>query len=129
MRLDLKNGFDAAQSLRPQARTASANGTGVDLAGFDGAVVVIDVGLWTDGSHTFEVQDSPDNSTFTAVADSFLQGAEPVVDGATDDDQIYRIGYLGVGKFLRVITTVSGTTTGAVYAAAIVRGKGRKQPV
>lgn len=119
---DLYNNQTSVQSLKPAARTASANGTGVDISSYEGAMAVIDVGAWTDGSHTFELQESDDDSTYTAVAAADLQGTEPVVDGAPDDDQIYELGYLGSKRYLRVATTVSGTTTGAVYSASIVRG-------
>lgn len=128
MRNDIKNHLSPSQSLRPAARIASADGLGVDLANFDAAVVVIDVGTWTDGTHTFEVQDSPDDTTYTAVAAANLDGAEPVVDGATDDEQIYEIGYHGTEKFIRVSVTVASATTGAVYAATVTRGKGRVKP-
>lgn len=126
---DLYNNIGATISLAPAAKTASANGTGVDLQGFDSAVVLIEVGAWTDGSHAFEVQESDDNSTFTAVADADLQGAEPVVDGATDDDQIYKIGYTGSKRYIRAVTTVSGTTTGAVYGVTVAKGHARSKPV
>jgi hypothetical protein len=126
---DLYNQQSPAQSLAPAARTASANGVGADLQGFEGALVVIDAGAWTDGSHTFEVQESDDNSTFTAVADDDLQGTEPVVDAAAEGGQVYKLGYLGTKRYVRVAATVSGTTTGAVYGAAVVRGFPRKSPV
>jgi hypothetical protein len=119
---DLFNITEAEQSLRPAARTASANGAGVDLKGFHSALVIIDVGLRTDGSHTFELQESDDNTTFTAVADADLQGTEPAVTSAATDEVIYELGYLGGKRYLRVIVTVSGATTGAVYGASIVRG-------
>jgi len=119
---DLLNIIEIERSLGPGARTATTQGAGVDLKGFHSALVMIDVGVWSDGSHTFEVQESDDNSTFTAVADEDLQGTEPVVDGATDDEQIYELGYLGGKQFLRVAVTVAGATAGAVYGASIVRG-------
>lgn len=124
---DAQSRLDPVQSLAPAARTASANGSSADLANYDSATVLIDVGAFTDGSHTFEVQESDDDSTFTAVAAADLIGdSEPVVDGAADDDQIYKIGYVGSKRYLRVATTVSGTTTGAVYGAQILRGNPRK---
>ena len=126
---DLHNNIKASQSLGPAARTASANGTGVDLQGFHSAVVIIDVGARTDGSHTFQVEESVDNSAFTAVVAADLQGTEPVVDDATDDDQIYKLGYLGSKQYLRVAVTVSGATTGAVYGASIVAGHPAVAPV
>lgn len=124
---DLSNHISPVQTLRPLAVVnGTDDGLTADLANFDGATVVIDVGLWTDGVHTFTVQDSPDNSVWTAVADAFLDGAEPVVDGATDDEQIYEIGYLGGRRYLRVSVVTTGATTGAVFAATVVRGYQRK---
>ena len=128
MRTDLVNSLDPAVTLAPAAKTASANGTGVDLANYDAAMVHIQAGTWTEGSHTFEVQDSDDNVTFAAVADAYLDGAEPVVSSGGTASQIYKIGYKGIRRYLRVITTVTGTTTGAVYGASVLRGKPRVKP-
>lgn len=123
---DLYSNVQAAQSLAPAARTADENGAGVDLDGggehFHSALVVIDVGAWTDGTHTFEVQESDDDATYTAVADDDLQGTEPVVDAGADGDQVYELGYLGSSRYLRVAVTVTGATSGAVYGASVVRG-------
>lgn len=120
------------RSLAPAARTATANGTAVDRAAggarYQDALVVIDAGVVTDGTHTFAVQDSPDGTNWTAVADEFLQGAEPAVT-SSNDDTVYRIGYLGAERYLRVVATVSGATTGGVYSAAVVLSNARRAPV
>ena len=119
-----------AQSLKPATRTASADGTGVDLQGYESALVLIDVGSWTDGSHTFELQESDDDSSYSAVGSTDLLGTEPVVDGAADDDQVYKLGYLGDARYIRVITTVTGSpSTGADYSALILRGDYFRPPV
>lgn len=122
MRRDLYPHLAPVATLAPAARTASANGTGVDLANYEGALALIHAGTWTDGSHTFEVQDSSDNVTFAAVADEFLSGTEPVVSSAGTASTVYKVGYHGIKRYLRVIVTVAGTTTGAVYGAHIARG-------
>lgn len=132
-RQDIKNSIDVAHSLAPAARTADANGAGVDLANFDAAAVVIHHGAWTDGTHTFEVQEADDDGsgspdTWAAVADADLDGTEPAVSDATADDTTTVIGYHGVKRHLRVVVTTSGTTTGAVYGATVVRAKGRVKP-
>lgn len=124
---DLENRLSVAQSLAPAARTASANGTGVDLANYDGAVVIFTTGAITDGTHTVEVQESADNTTFTAVADADLIGSEPAI-GVADDNVIYEIGYIGTKRYLRAAVTVAGATTGGVYAINVIRGYPRKQP-
>jgi hypothetical protein len=127
---DILHNLSPAQSLGSAARTASADGAGVDLLGYESAMAVIDVGAWTDGTHAFELEESDNDSAFTAVADADLQGTEPVVDGATDDDQLYRIGYLGSKRYLRVSVAVTGSpSTGAVYGAQIVRGHKQYRPV
>lgn len=122
MSRDIYNQLSAAQSIAPAAIKASANGTGVDLNGFQGAEVLIHAGAWTDGSHAFEVQHSDDNSSFAAVPDSALQGTEPTIDSGAGGGTVYEIGYFGTKRYLRVIVTVTGATTGAIYGAAIVRG-------
>jgi len=124
----LSSRLSIEQSLTPAARTANTTGTGVDLAGFHSAAVYIITGAITDGTHTFEVQESDDNTTFTAVADSDLHGTEPAV-GATDDNKVYEIGYKGKKRYIRVSVTVTSATTGGVYGAFVVRGRPYSAPV
>ncbi len=63
------------------------------------------------------------------VASADLLGSEPTVDSLTSDGQIYRLGYIGSKRYIRVAVTVSGATSGAVYGASIVRGAPRSAPV
>ena len=126
--MDMYHNFGVAQSLGPAAYTASANGSGVDLQNFGAAMVVISAGTITDGTHTFEVQESDDNSAFTAVADADLIGSEPALTSA-NSNSVTKIGYIGNSRYLRVAVTVAGATDGGVYEAAIVEGEPRKAPV
>ncbi|TIN83106.1 hypothetical protein [Mesorhizobium sp.] len=126
---DSYNDVGFSQSLAPAARNASANGTGVDVNGFSGAVFVIAVGAWTDGTHTFDMQESDDNSTFTSVAAGQLQGTEPVVSSAGTASKVYKVGYLGTKRYVRVAVTVAGATTGAVYGAVVMLGHAATKPV
>lgn len=123
----------ARQSLPPAARTATANGTGVDRnVGADmhrTAMVLVSTGAITDGTHTITVQDSDDNTTFANVAAEFLQGTAPAI-GAADDNKLFFVGYIGERRYLRVVTTVSGSpVTGGIYGADILLGEPRRGPV
>lgn len=120
--IDIKDRITAAISIVYAAKTASGNGTGVEVADYHSAIAFIHAGAWTDGTHTFELQDSDDNSTWAAVADNLINGTEPVIDGAADDDQVYILGYKGNKRYLRVVATVGSATTGAIYGAYIVAG-------
>lgn len=122
---DMKNHMDLANSLTPAARTASANGSGVDLQGFHGALAVVICGTRTDGTHTPSLEESDDNSTFTAVAAADMEGTFAAI--ATGVNQ--RVGYKGRARYIRLVTTVSGATTGAVYGMGVVRGFAHREPV
>ncbi|TPM58982.1 hypothetical protein FJ959_08900 [Mesorhizobium sp. B2-2-4] len=126
---DSYNDIGFIQSFAPAARNATANGTGVDLLGFSGAVLVIHAGAWTDGTHTFDIQDSDDNSTFASVAAGLYQGTKPVVSSSGTASKVYKVGYLGAKRYLRVSVTVAGATTGAVYGASILLGHAATKPV
>lgn len=116
------------ESLAPASRTATVNGASADLRGYDSALVVINRGAagGTTPSFTFEVQESDDDSTFTAVADGDLDGTEPVVTAAGVPVEI---GYKGVKRYLRVaITAVSGTAPTLLCSANIHRGHAHVSP-
>ena len=86
---DLANSISAVQSLAPAVRTADANGTGVDLQFFESATVVVDTGIEGDTLSSsvkidFILEESSDNSTFTAVTSS-----TSVTDGAVDSSGIF----------------------------------------
>jgi hypothetical protein len=124
---DMETTIDVAQSLVPAARTASANGTGVDLANYGSATVVIDIGTVTDGTHTPKVQESDDNSTYTDVAAGDLTGAFTAF-AAASDLTVQKVGYVGIKRYIRAVVTVAGATTGGVYSATVVRGMSRVLP-
>ena len=124
--VDLYNNLsNAATSLAPAARTASANGTGVDLAGYEGALIQAVVGTITDGTHTLAVEESNDGTTFTSVAVTNLQGSFAALASGVNQ----KVGYLGTKRYIRVNATVTGATAGGVYAVVVVRGNPRRYPV
>lgn len=127
--LDLKSNIDVVQDIAPAAKTATAHGGGADMAGYDQAVAIFDAGVITDGTHTPALEESDDNSTFTAVAAGDLIGAFAAVTSSSGGSAVQRVGYIGTKRYIRVTTTVSGATTGGVYGTVIVRGLARKLPL
>lgn len=130
MAVDYMHDFGYTISLSPAVRTADENGASIDLKDAVGATAIICTGTLTDGTHTFELQESDDNSTFTAVAASDLIGSEPTATaGATpsDDDTVWKVGYTGGKRYLRVAVTVAGATSGGA-SAAILQKRPRELP-
>jgi len=115
--------------LAKQAYTSSQSIQSTDVADFHGAGFVVDAGAWTDGSHTFEFQHRDAAEAYAAIPDADLGAAEPIIDDANDDDQQYYIPYLGNKEDIGVITTVSGTTTGAIYGVYVLKGFPSQFPV
>jgi len=106
-----------AASLAPQARTATANGASTDLAGYNGAICLVSVGVITDGTHTPKLQECDDNATWTDVVAGDLEGAFVALVSATNQF----VGYKGRRRYLRAVVTVAGATTGGVYGCTILR--------
>lgn len=125
---DLTSNLDGEHSLAPAVYTATTNGAGVDLRGSDSAMIAVHSGAYTDGSHVVTLQESDDDSTYTDVADADIQGAEPTIDAAGDANSVFQFGYIGTSRYVRVITTVTGATSGAAYAACVVRGHLHRKP-
>jgi hypothetical protein len=116
---NLLAGGSVVQSLAPAARNATANGSSADLAGFQACEIVVGCGAITDGTHTPSVQESDDNSSFTAVAAGDLIGAL----AACTANAVQRVAYKGGKRYVRVVMTIAGATTGALTSAHIVRGR------
>jgi hypothetical protein len=125
MRNDIKNHLAIAQTIEPGNYQATETGTGVDLAGFDAAAVVITVGTATDTGFSFEVQESDaSGSGYTAVATADLDGTEPTTAVAA---AVTVLGYHGIKRYVRVVATDTGTGN-ADFGVAVVRGAGRVKP-
>lgn len=124
---DIESNLDVAQTLVPLRRTASGTGASVNLQGYDSAMAVFDAGLWVDGTHTPELQDSADGTTFAVTTD--IQGAFAAVVGTATDNILQKVGYTGAKQYVRGFVTVAGATTGADYGFNIVRGNAHRQPL
>jgi hypothetical protein len=121
------------QSLPPAIRTnGAANGTAVDRAangGMQECVVLVCTGTLTDGAIAVTVEESDDGSTgWTAVPAAQLQGTLPTT-AATDDNTVYEIGVRSTKRYIRVVGTTSGATSGGSFSAAVVLGAPRFSPV
>ncbi len=138
------------------AFTATQNSPGVDLANYNGATIYILAGTWTDGTHTFHVQESNDNGVADAFADvagtdlvtwqatsatvftpvkindvnSVANGhAQPAAISSAATAINQRVGYIGGKRWIRMRTVVSGSpSTGALYDVIIQAGEARNMP-
>lgn len=121
---DLHNKIDVKRGLSPAAavtdNTAYVSQV-ADLKGFDGAEFIILTGSLADADATFTVlvEDSADNSTFAAVADAYLLGTEALASFTfAADDKVFKIGYVGSKRYVRVTITPAGNSGNSFVAGA-----------
>lgn len=138
MLYDLQSNVAPVSSLLPAVRTASANGSGVDLAGFQSAIAVFHFGapgvaLSGTVKIDYKIQDSDDNVTFadtTAVQYSVGTSAPVTLDANVKASQAYKVGYIGQKRYIRGVLTYTGThTTGTPADCVIVGGNPNLAPV
>lgn len=121
---DITNGLDLKRAISPQAartdNTAIVS-TVADLRGYDGAMLAINIGANTDATVTFAVliEDSENNSDYTAVADAYLTGTEALAGFQYDDDnELRKIGYTGTARYLRATITPATNDSGNIFVSA-----------
>jgi len=125
--VDLYNRIAAVQDLVPAIYKTTQTSTGIDRTAFEGGsdalVGVLNVGAWTDGTHTFKLQDSPDNSAWTDVAPALQQGSFVAIAGAGQQNLPQKVAYSGIQRYVRVVDTVTGSpATGAAYGFTWIVG-------
>ncbi len=134
-RRDLVNSITVEESLNPAARTAAAQGTGVDLTGYDSAVFVMRFGAVADGYFTFVLEESDTlGSGYTTVAAGDLDGSPISAFGESPDAGVNTAGYVGYQgdkQFIRV-AIIQGLSpapqTGAICGGDVIRGHAHQRP-
>ena len=85
---------------------------------FRSVIAVISTDAITDGTFTPTLQDSPDNSTWTAVAANETQGPSLATFAHTvNETSCIRMGYTGIQRYVQITVTPSGSpVTGGVFS-------------
>jgi hypothetical protein len=118
--------------------TSEGTGVGVDLAGFEGALLVAHVGISGDtlsGSVYmtvgFQASDASGSGYADIAAADLLGGVNNVlIDDPAEDDVVIARGYKGNQQYVRVLITFTGThTNGTPIEALVIKGFPRHAPV
>jgi hypothetical protein len=133
MMKDLHNDIKCSLAEPPVAAVTNDTAyvsTTCDTAGFGSAEFVGILGTNTDADATFTVlvEDSADDSTFAAVDDVHLLGVEAMSLDFADDNKVFKIGYVGPKRYVRVTVTPANNTGNIFFAAVWIQGHPRKAP-
>lgn len=109
------------------ATDTDTNTFSIDTADFDyGVMLGLSATAYTDGTYVLSLEDSPDNSVWTAVASNKTHGSPTVTEltDATAGDIISTIGVFSTEQFIRGVITSTSTSTGATLnVVAILKGE------
>ena len=119
---DLHNqiSISVAIALTAVADGEDVAGTAIDRQGRDGLEFIFQVGAYTDGSVTPLIEESDDNSTFTAVADADLTNTE--ASAALSAAGVSSIGYVGFKRYVRATAVTAAASTLSVGASFVKFG-------
>tara|TARA_R110000751_G_scaffold29882_3_gene76888 strand:+ start:317 stop:742 length:426 start_codon:yes stop_codon:yes gene_type:complete len=137
-----KKGFENDSPLLGSiAVTATAGFTSAacDLINNDGSLLVVNMGNSGDTLSAsvyweLEVEDSPDDSTWTDVPDALITdavtgsntGTFAKVDAPAEDSRIFTTAYLGRQRYVRIVVNKTGThTNGTPIATEFIRTRAR----
>lgn len=117
-----------ATTIFPQlANNTTVNGTGVEVAPYRQARVLVTVGATDVAFTTFKIQESDDNSAWSDVTGGEITGSD--LPAADDDNKSWAFTYncLGGKRYVRCVATV-GNATGANICANVLMADGDKIP-
>lgn len=126
---DLHNNLDPNGSATSNLSDNTAVVSGiVDLQGYEGVEFFIVTGTLADVDATFttllEEGDDSGLSDAAAVADIDLLGTEALASFTfADDDSIFKLGYIGTKRYVRLTVTPANNTGAAPITILPVRGR------
>ncbi len=144
---DMHSNMKVVEALRAATRTADANGLDVNVQGYESVELVVAVGLSGDTlaaglNISIELEESDDNGSgapagYTDVAATDIVGGNGgasgqaiLVNDPAEDETVYRFGYIGTKKWVRVVYNITGThTNGCPCAVVAVLMNPRHAPV
>lgn len=115
---DMHSNIKAVSAIVPAVKTDAADGTTVDLRGYNSVALVINTGaIAGDGDFGIVVQDSVNGSSWGAAAATDVLGTVPA---SLEADSAYHLSYVGSKRYVRVNITKGGGTSIALGAVAIL---------
>ncbi len=132
--ITIYNNTLAIIALTSATRTNGAvDGAAIDTNQFNNrfqdVAFVITTGTITDGSVAVTMEESDSSgSDFAAVDSSRVLGTLPTI-ASTDDDTVKSFGVRPTKRYVRIVATTTGATTGGVFSAVALLGNGSIRPV
>jgi hypothetical protein len=139
---DMHSGIIAAVAIGAATLDADNTPAAIDLKGYNAAAIILAIGaggITFSGTNKieFKLTHSDDDASYDAVTIDDMLGLDSVGTGgiikaltaAHAAPAVYRYGYKGGRRYLKLLADFSGTHgTGTPIAATVLKGHGYNQP-
>lgn len=129
--IDLKSNIGFARIATYGQKNATVAAAGTEVAGFNGACVVVEVGAHTADGISVTIVESDDDSTYTDVAAANLDGStgweQDLSITTSNDNTTYYVGYKGNKKYLGAKIT-DASTGDVILGIYVVKGYAKDIP-
>ncbi|SMF83252.1 hypothetical protein SAMN02982917_5497 [Azospirillum oryzae] len=127
---DLMNSIAPKRAISPAVAVADNTpivSQIIDVLGFGSLTFLILTGALADADATFTVLvehgDAANLSDAAAVSDADLLGTEALASFTfADDDKVFKIGYVGIKRYVRLTVTPAGNSGNAFVSAVALLG-------
>ena len=123
----------AVQKTNQTSATFDRELSGGQGAPYEALELLLDIGAYTDGAHAWQINDSPNGTTWTPAPAVNLIGAGSgaggfvAVNSAAGQNTIQRCAYVGANRYVQVVSTETGAN-GLLYGVIAVPGFPRNLP-
>lgn len=141
---DLHSNIKPIGAFDPKDISATQTAVEIDLAGFDSAEILWYLGIEAgtlSGSlgWTLTVTHADDDGTgvagsYSNVAAADVLGVTPssgiciTIDDPAEDSKLYRFGYVGGKRFIKLLISEVGSTTGCPMCLIVIKGDPLDKP-
>lgn len=137
MMLDQASELKISRAISPPAAAPTGNtaivSTIVDTNGFGSLTFALSLGSIADADATFTILvEDGNNSALSdnaAVDDAYLVGTESPGFLFSDDDKVWKIGYIGPKRYVRVTITPAANSGNFAHSANWIQGHPRSGPL
>ena len=100
--------------------------TSVDLAGYEGAEIIIATGARDQGTLTFTIKESDSDTSFSAVAAADMRGGTSTVTDVAGGS-IHLRGYVGNKRYLKIAGAQTTASNGIPCSVIVLRTHARNK--
>ena len=102
----------------------TVNGSGIDTIEFGSISFLVNCEAYGDGTHALKLQESDDDAVYTDCVEADVLG----FGSSVSEVGVSKLGYIGMKRYVRLVSVVSGESGSTSYGAIAVKGHGLAKP-